>query len=161
GWARVPDATTFGRFLRRAAGVLVPVLDELLWHVCSGCAGGRWACRGASSLEIVLVETPLVLSGVQVTATPGGGAVWAASQATTELSGKALERNLGATLAETLQGTPGMAVRYSGPAAAAPVIRGLSGDRILVLQDGLRTGDLAGSAVDHTVTIDPLAASRV
>src|SRR5690606_6572378 len=33
GWARVPDATTFGRFLRRAAGVLVPVLDELLWHV--------------------------------------------------------------------------------------------------------------------------------
>src|SRR5690606_40240082 len=46
-------------------------------------------------------------------------------------------------------------------AAAAPVIRGLSGERILVLQDGLRTGDLAGSAVDHTVTVDPLAASRV
>src|SRR5690606_13718081 len=33
GWARVPDPTPFGRFLRRAAGVLVPVLDELLWHV--------------------------------------------------------------------------------------------------------------------------------
>ena len=121
------------------------------------------AAAGAPTvfLEIVLVATPLALPGVQVTATPGGGEAWAASQATTELSGRALERNLGATLAETLQGTPGMAVRYSGPAAAAPVIRGLTGDRILVLQDGQRTGDLAGSAVDHAVTVDPLSASRV
>lgn len=115
----------------------------------------------ASPVEVVLTETPLTLPGVQVTATPGGGDVRAVAQSTTQLSGAALERSLSATLAQTLEREPGVAVRYSGPAAAAPVIRGLTGDRILVLQDGQRAGDLAGSAVDHTVTVDPLSASRV
>jgi iron complex outermembrane receptor protein len=30
-----------------------------------------------------------------------------------------------------------------------PIIRGLTGDRIVVLQDGQRTSDLAASAPDH------------
>ena len=165
GTGRVVVADAEGRFVVRGlrAGEhrlhvsrlgYAPVVREV---VVPGEGGGA----AAPYVEIVLVETPLVLPGVQVTATPGGGEAWAASQATTELSGSTLERSLGGTLAATLERVPGMAVRYSGPAAAAPVIRGLSGDRILVLQDGLRTGDLAGSAVDHTVTVDPLAASRV
>ena len=116
---------------------------------------------GSGVVEIVLERTPLRLPGVQVTATPGGGDVRAVAQATTELSGAALERRLSATLAQTLEREPGIAVRYNGPAAAVPVIRGLTGDRILVLQDGQRTGDLAGSADDHATTVDPLAASRV
>jgi hypothetical protein len=42
GWARVPDPTTFGRWLRRAGGGLVPVLDDLIWHLVRV----RWAaCR--------------------------------------------------------------------------------------------------------------------
>lgn len=112
-------------------------------------------------VEVVLERSPLRLPGVQVTATPGGGDVRAVAQATTTLSGAELERTLTATLAQTLGSEPGIAVRYNGPAAAAPVIRGLSGDRILVLQDGQRVGDLAGSAVDHMVTSDPLAAMRI
>jgi iron complex outermembrane recepter protein len=41
------------------------------------------------------------------------------------------------------------------------VIRGLAGDRVLVLEDGQRTGDLAASAADHAVTIEPLTAKRI
>ncbi|CAN5847710.1 TonB-dependent receptor [soil metagenome] len=52
-------------------------------------------------------------------------------------------------------------MRYNGPAASLPVMRGLTGDRILVLQDGQRASDLAGSADDHSTTIDPLAAQRI
>lgn len=115
----------------------------------------------AGRVEVVLEETPLSLPGVQVTATPGGGDVRAVAQATTQLAGVELERRLAATLAQTLERQPGIAVRYAGPAAAAPVIRGLTGDRILVLQDGQRSGDLSGSAVDHAVTVDPLAAGRI
>jgi hypothetical protein len=33
GWVRVPDPTTFGRWLRRAAPSLLPLLDELLWQL--------------------------------------------------------------------------------------------------------------------------------
>lgn len=111
-------------------------------------------------VEIVLTPTPLALPGVQVTATPAGRDPLAVAQATLELSGAALERNMRASLAQTLEGQPGMAVRYNGPGVALPVLRGLTGDRILILQDGQRTSDLSGSD-DHALTLDPLAAQRV
>jgi iron complex outermembrane receptor protein len=37
----------------------------------------------------------------------------------------------------------------------------MQGERILVLQDGNRAGDLSSSAPDHGVSIDPLAAERI
>lgn len=116
---------------------------------------------GAVFVEVSLRATPLVLPGLSVTAVPGRGDPEAVVQATTVLSGEALERELGGTVAETLRGQPGVAVRSQGPAAAMPVLRGLTGDRVLLLQDGQRSGDLAGSADDHGVTIDPLSAQRI
>jgi iron complex outermembrane recepter protein len=110
-------------------------------------------------LAITLSTTPLSLPGVQVTASPGGNAL--AARAATQLGGRALVRSLASTVAGTLQGQPGISVRYNGPAASAPMVRGLSGDRVLVLQDGLRAADLSGSADDHAVTVDPLAAQRI
>jgi iron complex outermembrane receptor protein len=64
-------------------------------------------------------------------------------------------------VAQTLSNEPGIAVRYNGPAASAPVIRGLSGERVLVLQDGERAGDLSATSPDHAVSIDPLVAQRI
>jgi hypothetical protein len=49
-------------------------------------------------------------------------------------------------------------MRYNGPAATSPVIRGLPGERVLVLQDGDRAADLSSAAPDHGVSIDPLTA---
>ncbi|HEX6068371.1 MAG TPA: TonB-dependent receptor [Longimicrobiaceae bacterium] len=115
----------------------------------------------AGPIAVVMRSTPLNIPGMQVTATPGGRDPLAVTQATSQLSGKELEREMGSTLAQTLRTQPGIAVRFMGPAATMPVIRGLTGDRVLVLQDGQRTADLAGSANDHGVTIDPLAAQRV
>lgn len=109
---------------------------------------------------IVMHQTPLRLQSVQVTAVATGD-TRTATQSTVELSGQALARNVGATVAQTLASEPGLAMRFSGPAASAPMIRGLTGDRILVLQDGQRAGDLSSAAADHAVTIDPLAAQRV
>jgi iron complex outermembrane recepter protein len=112
-------------------------------------------------IEIVLAPTPLALPGIDVTATPSGRDPMTIAQPTTRLAGRDLERALGGTLAQTLEGQPGISVRYNGPAASLPVIRGLTGDRILVLQDGRRAGDLSGSAEDHALTIDPMTAQRV
>lgn len=77
------------------------------------------------------------------------------------LEGEALRERLGGTVAATLTGTPGLWQRYNGPAAAQPVVRGLAGDRVLVLEDGVPTGDVATTAPDHAVTIDPLTARRI
>lgn len=111
-------------------------------------------------VDVVLVATPLSLPGMQVTATPAGRDPLGVTQATTEMSGRALERNLGTSLAHTLGSQPGMAVRYNGPGISMPVLRGLTGDRILILQDGQRLSDLS-NADDHALTVDPLAAQRI
>lgn len=113
------------------------------------------------TVTIVMQSTPLRLSNVVVTATPSGGDPLGITQSTADLGGKELARTLSTSLAQTLASEPGMAVRYNGPAASMPVIRGLTGERILVLQDGERSGDLSAAAPDHGTTIDPLAADRI
>ena len=70
-------------------------------------------------------------------------------------------RQLGRTIAETLVNEPGIDQRTMGPAPARPVLRGLSGDRLLVLEDGERTGDLSATSADHAVVIEPMTAERV
>jgi iron complex outermembrane receptor protein len=113
------------------------------------------------AVNIIMIGSTLRLQAVNVTAPSSSGEASGVTQSTAELSGKHLQRNLGASLAQTLAGEPGMSMRYNGPAATMPVIRGLSGDRILVLQDGARSGDLASSAPDHATSVDPLAAQRI
>lgn len=100
------------------------------------------------------------LTTVQVTATPTGTDPRDVAQATSEISGSDLARGLGPTIAATLANEAGVAVRFNGP-AAAPVIRGLSGERVLVLQDGQRAGDLAATSADHAVSVEPLTAQRI
>ena len=112
-------------------------------------------------IEIVLTPSIVRLSGVVVSAGPVGGDPLGITQSTADLSGDELARSLTSSVAQTLASEPGMAVRYNGPAANLPIIRGLGGDRILVLQDGERTGDLSSAASDHGLTIDPLVAQRV
>lgn len=101
------------------------------------------------------------LSAVQVTATPIGTDPRDVAQSTTEISGGALARGLSGSVAQSLSREPGIAVRNSGPGSSAPVIRGLSGERVLVLQDGERAGDLSATSPDHAVSIDPLIAQRI
>jgi iron complex outermembrane receptor protein len=112
-------------------------------------------------VSIVLRRTVLRLSNVVVTASPTGNDPLAITQSTVDISGKELSRALGASVAQTLAGEPGMATRFNGPAASTPVIRGLSGERVLVLQDGERAGDLSSTQTDHGLSIDPLVAQRI
>lgn len=112
-------------------------------------------------VTITLAATAVELTNQQVTATVTGGDPRDLPQSVTSLSGEALARQMGGTVAQTLAREPGISMRYSGPAATAPVIRGLQGERILVLQDGDRAADLSSAAPDHGVSIDPLAAQSI
>ncbi len=112
-------------------------------------------------LRFVLQTTILRLSGVQITASPTGTDPLSITQSTMQVSGKDLLRQLGATVAQTLSSEPGIAMRFNGPVANVPVVRGLTGERILVLQDGERVADLASAAADHASAVDPNAAERI
>lgn len=112
-------------------------------------------------LRITLRKTVLRLPGVQITASPTGTDPLSVTQSTIQLSGKDLQRQLGASVAQTLSSEPGMAMRFNGPMANVPVIRGLTGERILTLQDGERVGDLGSASADHAFVADPNSAERI
>ena len=84
-------------------------------------------------------------------------------EATTDLAldEAELQRRLGMTLANTLANEIGVSQRTMGRAVARPVIRGLGGDRLLILENGERTGDKSASSADHAVSIDPTTAEGI
>ncbi len=77
------------------------------------------------------------------------------------LAGEVLDDRRGMTLGETLQSQPGVHSNYYGPGAARPVIRGLSGPRVQILEDGLATGDASAPSDDHAVSLDPLLVDQI
>jgi iron complex outermembrane receptor protein len=82
-------------------------------------------------------------------------------QPTNVLAGQELQKELLGTIGDTLQYEPGIATRSFGPGPARPVIRGLDGDRVLILEDGGRMGDLSSQSGDHGVNTNPGSASRI
>ena len=77
------------------------------------------------------------------------------------LEGLDLQNESARNLAELLEGTTGVAMRSFGPGSARPIVRGFDGDRVLIMEDGVRTSDLGSQSADHGVPVDPLQAERV
>jgi len=77
------------------------------------------------------------------------------------LKDKELLRDLGQTLALTLKDQTGISVRSMGPAPSRPVYRGLSGDRVMITEDGIKTIDLSSTSPDHSVTVEPFTVERI
>ena len=80
---------------------------------------------------------------------------------TVSLSGQELALRLESSLGETLAGEPGISSTFFGPGASRPIIRGLAGDRVRMLEGGLGTGDASGISADHAVSADPGQAERL
>ncbi len=79
----------------------------------------------------------------------------------TSLSGQALALRSQSSLGETLSGEPGISSTFFGPGASRPIIRGLGGDRVRMLEGGIGTGDASGVSADHAVATDPGSAERI
>jgi iron complex outermembrane recepter protein len=92
---------------------------------------------------------------------PEGKSQFESFQATNVLGGQELTKEMQGTLGATIENQPGIALRSFGPGPARPVVRGLDGDRVLVVQDGLRMGDLSSQSGDHGVNVNPASASRI
>jgi iron complex outermembrane receptor protein len=80
----------------------------------------------------------------------------------TSLDGHQLSvRNGAPSLGELLDHEVGVAKRSFGPGTSRPVVRGFDGDRVLVLQDGARTGTLSSQSGDHGEPVEGSALERV
>lgn len=78
----------------------------------------------------------------------------------TELSGQRLQRRQQSTVGETLSREAGVTSTQFGPNASRPVIRGLDGERIRILQNGTGVLDASAASPDHAIALDPLAVER-
>ncbi|KWR75399.1 TonB-dependent receptor [Cupriavidus sp. IDO] len=101
------------------------------------------------------------LKEVVVTANPLGSELNDMVAPVSSLGGDALSLRQNSTLGETLDKLPGVSSSYFGPNASRPVIRGLDGDRIKILQNGGSTVDASSLSYDHAVPVDPLVAERI
>ena len=72
-----------------------------------------------------------------------------------------LTREARTSIGETLQGQPGVTASSFGPTASRPILRGLQGERVRILVDGIGSLDLSSSDPDHAVSINPLTAQRI
>lgn len=64
-------------------------------------------------------------------------------------------------IGDALAGVAGVRSSAFGPGASRPVIRGLSGPRVLVLSNGLGQVDASALSPDHAVASDPQEAQRI
>ena len=80
---------------------------------------------------------------------------------TSVVSGIALQRNLDGQIGEVLASLPGVSATGFSPGASRPILRGFSGERVRVLEDGIGAIDASSASADHAVSIDPLLTDRV
>lgn len=72
-----------------------------------------------------------------------------------------IQRNLNGQIGELLTKVPGVSATSFTPGASRPILRGLDGERVRVLIDGLGTADVGNTSADHATTIDPLTVKRI
>ena len=97
--------------------------------------------------EIVIVGHPLSAEGLAIPADV--------------VAGEELDRRVADSIGETVGGEPGIHNSSFGLAVGRPVIHGLGGARVRIMQDRIDAMDVSVTSGDHAVTVDPLIADRI
>ena len=119
-------------------------------QVQSDNAEGANFVLARSAIEVIDVHaTPMHLS-VMESATP-----------VSVLSGETLRRQQAATLGDTLEKLPGVQSNFHGNVASTPIIRGLSGPRVLITQNGLDVSDVSRVGPDHAIASEASTAKQI
>ncbi len=111
------------------------------------------------NLVITLTET--VIEQVDVTGLPIHASVIESAMPVAVLTGDALRNQQAATLGDSLERLPGVTTNFHGNVASTPVIRGLSGPRVLITQNSLDVSDVSRVGPDHAVASEVSTAQQV
>ena len=98
-------------------------------------------------VEIIVLAHPLSSEGL--------------AQASDVLDADELERKAVDNIGATVGNEPGIHNSSYGAGAGRPVIHGLGGARVRIMEDQIDTLDVSVSSGDHAVTVDPFIAERV
>lgn len=125
----------------------------------AGAVAAAMSLVGTGALAESPRQDNAALPSVTITGNPTGATdLIAPAEA---LSGAGLLLRSKGSLGETLDGTPGVSSSYFGPNASRPVIRGLDGDRVRILQNSGASVDASGLSNDHAVPSDSISMERI
>jgi iron complex outermembrane receptor protein len=114
-----------------------------------------------ATLAVELQARAIPMEEIVVSGSPYPRAADEQYQSVASRSQVPLLNSPGASFADKLSDLPGVAVRANGSAPNRPVLRGLSDNRVLVLENGLRMGDLATFDPAHATPIEAVGISEV
>lgn len=106
-------------------------------------------------------DEPLHLERLVVSTSPYARDSHEVAQPVSVLDGSRLAQRQATSLGELLSGETGVSSTYFGPGASRPVVRGLGGDRLKVLENSVGTIDASVTSPDHAVSLDSLLIERV
>jgi iron complex outermembrane receptor protein len=115
----------------------------------SSCLSSLTLAQETRVEEVVVTSTALHENPLEI------------AQPTMVVGGDELRRQIAASLGETLAAELGVSSTYFGPNASQPVIRGLSGYRVQVLQDGAAALDVSSLSQDHAVSIESVVSQQI
>jgi iron complex outermembrane receptor protein len=113
-----------------------------------------------ADIQITMTLTP-VHESITVTASAGETTTFDSFNSIASLDTMDMAERMAPNIGELLGEEAGIYKRSFGPGSSRPIIRGFDGDRVLIMQDGVRTGDLSSQSGDHGVTIDPAGLERL
>ena len=99
------------------------------------------------------------IENIVITAHPLSGE--GLSQAVDILEGIELDRKVSTNIGSTLSKQPGIHSAPFGNAVGRPIIHGLGGARIKIMEDRIDTLDVSVTSGDHAVSIEPFIAERI
>ena len=114
-----------------------------------------------AALSISFAQAQQTLAPVVVSANPLGADINDLITPVSVLRGDQLIQNQSSTLGQTLNQLPGVSSSDFGPNSSRPVIRGLDGDRIRIMNNGGASMDVSGLSSDHAVGIEPLLVEQI
>ncbi|MBQ4811533.1 TonB-dependent receptor [Pseudoalteromonas luteoviolacea] len=115
--------------------------------------------NGASTITVNLNAS--VMEVIDVKASPFHSSSMESSMPVSVLSGDALREQQAATLGDTLSKQVGVHTSFHAKVASTPVIRGLSGPRVLITQNSLDVSDASRVGPDHSVASESITATQV
>lgn len=121
----------------------------------------RVTIRGQDTrLDVALTPTIVELAAIQTTATPLATSALESPQPLAVLQGDALANAQAPSLGAVLEALPGMRNLSTGSGVGKPVIRGLTSNRVLVLENGQRIESQQWGD-EHAPNVETASAERI
>ncbi len=114
-----------------------------------------------ATVSFDLQESAVPLEEIVVSASPTARPADEQYQAAESRSRVEFDNAAGTSFAEKLSDLPGVSVRGNGSAPSRPILRGLGDNEVLILENGLRMGDVATYDPAHATPIDALGVAQV